>query len=404
MRILLTTVTYAPIANGQAVFTSNLARHLANSGHDVAVIFPSERCKPYSGINNNVITVGVRSFHLDFWHADSFTTFWTDSTIDHLFNRFQPEVVHIQDHYPLSWSVSSEARRRGLPLVGTNHFVPDNVAPYLPYIARFKMLFQRILWKWVLLLYNRLDCVTVQSQTAARALLDAGLTTPLVPVSCGIDLDRFRVDPTLDQAAVRRQFGLDPQNVIFLFVGRIDAEKQLDVLIRALSLLGWSHVTLAIAGRGTEIANLQALTNHLGLENQVRFLGFVPDADLPALLNSVDIFAMPSEAELLSIATLEAMACGRPILAARARALPELVENNVNGRLFHPSDPVDAAHAMADLVARMESWPAMGAASQRRSTTHSWTTALNNYNAIYQSLVTSRTASPGLISSLAPLR
>jgi 1,2-diacylglycerol 3-alpha-glucosyltransferase len=404
MRILLSTISYAPIANGQAVFTSNLARHLALSGHEVAVIFPSERRKPYAGINHDVITVGVRSFHLDFWHADSFTTFWTDPAVGLLFNRFQPEVVHIQDHYPLSWSVARLARRRGLPIVGTNHFVPDNVAPYFPYIARFQRLFQWILWKWVLLLYNRLDYVTVQSQTAARALLDAGLTTPLVPVSCGIDLDRFRADSALDQAAVRRRFGLDPQDVIFLFVGRIDAEKRLDVLIRALPLLGSSHVKLAIAGRGTEIASLQSLAHGLGVEEQVRFLGYVSDTDLPALLNSVDIFAMPSEAELLSIATLEAMACGRPILAARARALPELVENHINGRLFHPGDPVDAASAMADLIRRTHAWPVMGAASQRRSTAHSWSTVINNYNAIYHSLVAPRTALPALLSSPAPLQ
>lgn len=404
MRILLASITYAPIANGQAVFTSNLARHLACSGHEVAVIFPSEKGEPYTIIHEDVLTVGVKSFHLPFWHPDAFTTLWKDPIIERIFNSFQPEVVHIQDHYPISWSVAHVARRRGLPLVGTNHFVPDNVAPYLPYIARFKGLFQWLLWKWVLLLYNRLDCVTVQSQTAARALRDVGLTTPLIPVSCGIDLTRFRVDPTLDQAAVRRQFGLDSQNVTFLFVGRIDAEKRLDVLLRALALLGLRHVTLAIAGRGTEIANLQALTHRLGLDEQVRFLGYVPDGDLPALLNSVDIFAMPSEAELLSIATLEAMACGRPILAARARALPELVENNVNGRLFLPGDPVDAAHAMDDLVKSTQDWPAMGAVSQRRSVTHSWSTVLNHYNAIYQSLVSSRTASSGLLSSLASLQ
>jgi glycosyltransferase involved in cell wall biosynthesis len=404
MRILISSITYAPTANGQAVFTSNLARHLSQSGHEVAVLFPSEKGNPYQDIYDGIHRVGVRSFHLNFWHPDAFTPLWKDAVIERLFNQFRPDVVHIQDHYPLSWSVAQVARRRGLPVVGTNHFVPDNVAPYLPFIARYPGFFQSVLWKWVLLLYNRLDCVTVQSQTASHTLLQAGLTTPLVPISCGIDLERFHVDPLLDRVAVRRQFGLDPQKVIFLFVGRIDAEKRIDLMMHALSLFGSKQVTLAIAGRGTETASLQALSRHLGLADQVRFLGYVSDADLPALLNSVDIFVMPSEAELLSIATLEAMACGRPILAARARALPELVEDHMNGRLFRPGDPYDAADAIEDLLKQKESWPAMGAISQRRSATHSWTAVLHSYDAIYHSLAGGRTTSRRLVSSPAALQ
>ncbi len=390
MRILIATNTYAPAANGQATFTHNLANRLTQQGHRVAVVFPSQTCVENESLEGGVLAFGVKSVPLDFWHPDAFTTLWIDPAIERLFQRFRPQVVHIHDHYPLAWGVVQIARHRRLPMVGTNHFIPDNVTHYLPYANRLQPMFDWILWHWLLQVYNALNCVTVQSKTAAQALRSAGLHVPLIPVSCGIETGRFHLDTSVDQSACRRRFGLDPNKVTFLFVGRLDAEKRIDVLIRALAHMDRPDTAIAIAGRGTELANLQALTRHLNLEKQVHFLGYVTDDDLPQLLNSVDLFAMPSDAELLSIATLEAMACGRPVLAARARALPELVEEGVNGRLFRPRDVADAARAMTALVDDMAGWSQMGAISVVRSTSHAWSTVLKRYEWIYQSLLNYR--------------
>jgi glycosyltransferase involved in cell wall biosynthesis len=105
------------------------------------------------------------------------------------------------------------------------------------------------------------------------------------------------------------------------------------------------------------------------------------------LLNSVDIFAMPSEAELQSIATLEAMACGRPVLAANARALPELVEHGVNGFLFRAGDVEDAAQWMARLADQRERWAVMGAASLAKVRPHSLSNTFRRYRELYRSLL-----------------
>ena len=168
----------------------------------------------------------------------------------------------------------------------------------------------------------------------------------------------------------------------------MDAEKRLDVLLRALSELGREDVQLAIAGQGEALGELKRLASQLGQTDRVHFLGFVADEELPALLNSVDLFAMPSEAELLSIATLEAMAAGRPVLAARAQALPELVEPGRNGYLFRPGDPGDAARFMAELVDHPQRWAAMGQASQERAWQHSLENTVTRYEGLYQQLLT----------------
>jgi len=114
------------------------------------------------------------------------------------------------------------------------------------------------------------------------------------------------------------------------------------------------------------------------------FTGFVKCDQLPALYNSADIFVMPSPEELQSIATLEAMSCGKPILAANGRALPELVEPGVNGYLFQPAQPEDAARKMHQLMEECRKWSAMGQASFERSQGHSLQNTITHYEEQYR--------------------
>jgi glycosyltransferase involved in cell wall biosynthesis len=214
-----------------------------------------------------------------------------------------------------------------------------------------------------------------------------GLNVPAFAISCGVDLKRFYPDVKVDPEVWRAHFGLDTSRVVFLYVGRVDGEKRLDVLLHALRRLERDDIQLAIAGRGAARNSLETLAAELGLGEKVRFLGFVPDETLPALLNSVDVFAMPSEAELLSIASLEAMACGRPLLAARAQALPELVTDGGNGFLFRPGDPLDAAQSMARMADFRERLTEMGLASLQKVQIHNRKTVLQRYEEMYKAVI-----------------
>ena len=388
MRILIAGQTYAPAFNGQAVFTTNLAQGLAARGHQVLVLLPSDRVRPYRCQRQGVTLHYLPSLPLWMFHSDTNATLLARPLVEPIFRRFRPQLVHVQDHYPLSRSVVKVARASNVPALGTNHFMPENLAPYIPFSTQAKPLFDWAMWKILVDFFNRLDMATAPSVTAARILRQQGLQVPVHPVSCGVPLERFHPDPGLDREAVRRRFGLDPAAITFLFVGRVDAEKRLDVLLRALPELGREDVQLAIAGQGEALGELKRLASQLGQTDRVHFLGFVADEELPALLNSVDLFAMPSEAELLSIATLEAMAAGRPVLAARAQALPELVEPGRNGYLFRPGDPGDAARFMAELVDHPQRWAAMGQASQERAWQHSLENTVTRYEGLYQQLLT----------------
>ncbi len=383
MRILISGTTYWPSLNGQAIFTVNLAERLAAHGHQVTVAYSSDRSKPYRTSRNGVELEHLRSLEMSIIHPNVWLPNPSKRDVAQVFDRVQPDVLHIQDHYPPAGKFLGEAKRRGVRIIGTNHFMPENVAPYVPVLGKIKPVFNRIAWWWVLAIYNQAQVVTAQSRAAAELVRAQGLRPPVFAVSCGLDLRRFHPDPTVDRAACRIRYGLDPKRKIFLFVGRVDAEKRVDVLLRAMKRLKRDDIQLAVAGQGAAAKDWQALARSLGLGDRVRFTGFIPNEDLHVLLNSVDVFTMPSEAELLSIASLEAMACGRPMLLANAVALPELVTQGVNGYLFKPGDAADAAHYMELLADSPERWAEMGRASFERAQEHGLEKTVARYEAMY---------------------
>src|SRR5512140_2021352 len=383
MRILISSSTYSPSMNGQAIFTVNLAERLAQRGHDVTVIFPSHSKKPYRSVQNGVKLEHVRGIHLSVLSPTVWMPAPLPHDIRHVYDLVRPDVVHIQDHYPPAGMVSNEAKRRGIRLIGTNHFMPENIAPYVPLLPKASRLWHWMAWGWVLRYYNRCDVVTTQSKAAAQLIREAGLKPPVFPVSCGLDVHRFRPNPAADRAACRARYGLDPSKKLFLFVGRVDGEKRIDVLLRALKRLKRDDIQLGVAGDGGALHDLRGQARRLGLGERVKFTGFIPNEDLPCLLNSIDIFTMPSDAELLSIASLEAMACARPVLLADAIALPELVTQGENGYLFKPNDADDAARCMEMLADHPERWPEMGHASFVRAQQHSLDKTTARYEELY---------------------
>ncbi len=385
MRVLIAGTTYYPALNGQAVFMVNLAEGMAARGHDVAALYPEPR--EYSAQRNGVRLETVRSHEFKIFGPESYHPFRSARRVRQVLDDFHPEIVHIHDHYPLSATLVHEARRRGIKTFGTNHFSPVHVEPFIPGAARFRPLVERMLWAWLLRLYRQLEFVTAPSQHAVNDLRKQGLQVPTVAISCGTNLHHFRPEPSFDRTAWREHYGLDSQAVVFVSVGRVERVKRIEVLVQALHLLGRSDVQLALAGDGSFLDHLKSTAASLGLGDRVRFLGRVPNDELPSLLNSADVFAMASETETLSIASLEAMGCGLPVLLANACALPELVTPGRNGYLFTAGNPADAAHSMGLLADQPAQRRSMGRASRERAQSHSLDTTLRRYEALYRQVL-----------------
>ncbi len=386
MRILIASSTYKPSMNGQAVFTTNLAEGLVQRGHEVMVLLDSHHVHASTTWVNGVRLEELKSISLTALHAGVYFSPFPRTAVRRLFDEFQPEIVHIQDHYPTCQVVVSQALKNNIKIVGSNHYIPDNVSPYIPAYATIRPLANRLLWRWMMNVYEHADVITAQSRAAGELIRQQGYELPVLPISCGIDLDIYHPDPLVDRQMYRKKYGIDPEKKIFLFLGRIDGEKRIDLLLHAIPLLKHKGVQVVIAGHGSIEKQLMQLATSIGLDGEVRFPGFIPAADVPGLMNSVDVFVMPSEAELLSISTLEAMACNRPVLLANALALPELVREGENGYLFRPGDKEDLAQHMDILLNEEERWTAMGHVSRQIAHAHSLEDTLDAFERLYEQL------------------
>lgn len=383
LRVLFVGQTYHPSTNGPAVFTTNLAEALVGCGHQVAAIVPSVT-GGRRDVRRNGVTVHALPAVVSARLGVAVSAF-PDREVGRLLARFAPDVVHIQDHYPTSRTVLAGARRLRMPVVGTNHFVPENISLQLPFASVVRRPAEAVLWWTVRSVYGRLDAVTAPSRTAASLLQPHVPGVAVQAISCGVDVKRFQPRSAEQRAELRRRLGVPDGATVGLYVGRVDRDKNVALLVRALALTPEPRLLL-VAGKGLQLEALGRQARRAGLEDRVRLLGYVDDSALPDLYAASDLFAMPSSVELLSIATLEAMASGLPVAAARAGALPELVEPGVTGALFDPRDAPAAASALRSLAELGERRPAMVAAARARAEAHRIERTRERFEALYRAV------------------
>jgi phosphatidylinositol alpha-1,6-mannosyltransferase len=210
---------------------------------------------------------------------------------------------------------------------------------------------------------------------AAEAYHLAGDGLPVTVVPPGVDVERFHPLSPEEKRRARSDAGLPVDGKVVVGMSRLVPRKGFDVLIAAAGLLAPIHpdLTVAIAGAGRDRPRLERLVKATGAP--VRLLGFVPDADMPALLGCADVFAMPCrsrwgglEQEGFGIVFLEAAASGVAGVAGASGGSHEAVAHGETGFVVRrPQDPVALAAALARLLDDAELCRAMGAAARRRA-------------------------------------
>jgi len=384
MRILFSGQSYYRKDNGQAVFMIRLAEGLAAAGHEVMALAPSEKGVATRYTVNGVIVQTVPALHIG--HNLNITAF-SDHLVEATLVEFNPDIVHIQDHLFLNRTVLRLARQYGKRVVGTNHFLPNNWSNNL-YIPRsVQGVVHRAMWYNMLEVFNQLDAATTPTETAVAILRKQDIRIPVKAISCGVNQEEFYPRPHLDPTIMRRRYHLSLDRTVLLYVGRVDREKGLDDVVDAAEMLTNEPIQFAIAGKGMYRDILMEQVGNRGLGHVVVFPGYVPGEDLPLLMNSCDAFIMPSAQELQSIATLEAMSCARPVLAANARALPELVEHGVNGYLFKPFNAASIAGTVQLFLSKRQRWAEMGLAGLEKSKPHHLSNTIRCYVEWYESVI-----------------
>jgi phosphatidylinositol alpha 1,6-mannosyltransferase len=378
LRILIGAETYPPDVNGAARFAERLATGLAGRGHDVHVVAPSPTGRRTRDTHEGVTVHGVRS-HRYFMHAGFQVCMPWEAGPDtaSLMEDIDPDVVHTQAHMVVGRGVVRAAHRSGRPLVATNHLMPENLVAYSPIPRGLRRAFTTAAWKDLGNVYGRANVVTAPTPRAVELLVRHAGLVDAIPVSCGIDAERYR--------GVQHVPGAVPT---VLFVGRLDQEKRVDELIRAFAALpAGLPAQLEIVGDGARREEWTALAQGLGIAERVRFRGFVSEEELLDAYARAAVFCMPGVAELQSLVTLESMAAGLPVIAADAMALPHLVRPGRNGWLYAPGDVPELTTRLATLLADPVQRRRMGAASREIVGEHAIDATLSRFEGIYEHLL-----------------
>jgi glycosyltransferase involved in cell wall biosynthesis len=334
LTVVIASDTFPPDINGAARFAERLAGGLARRGHDVHIMAPAYSSEhgtfreTHDGIE---ITVHrLRSFKLP--QHETLRWMWPFSIPGEarkIFKQIRPDVVHIQSHLIMGRFIVRVAKKLGIRVVATNHIMPENLIKYSVIIPKFlEPAAMRWAWRDAGRFFAKVDAVTTPTRRAAELLEEATGITGVLAISCGIDASKFKNSTPPSNKPPR-----------VLFLGRLDYEKHIHNLLKAVALLPAElGVEVELVGKGGEQEYLEDLAEKLGIRRQVHFYGHISEEDLPKAYERCTVFAMPSIAELQSIATMEAMASGRPVVAADAMALPHLVHDGDNGYLFPPDD------------------------------------------------------------------
>ncbi len=197
--------------------------------------------------------------------------------------------------------------------------------------------------------YTAALCRSILGELRLTAPQDRVHTVPL-----GADPHVFR--PGLDTSEVRRRYGLAGRRWL-LSVARLTRHKGIDTGIRVVAQLAPEYPDLgyAVAGTGDDLPELESLARVLGVADRVKFLGQVPEADLPEVYNCAEIYLglsriMPERVEGFGISLAEASACGLPVIAGSGGGIPETVEDGLSGRLVSPEQVKEVCAVVRSLL------------------------------------------------------
>ncbi len=383
MRVLIGTDTYPPTVNGAAFFTERYARALAARGHEVHVVYPSPHGRAETVTDGDLTLHRTPSFPWP-WYKNFRLSIPGRAGAHGVVAEIRPDVIHVQDHFWLCSAVVRAARSLGIPFIATNHLMPENFFDHVPAPEFVRRGAPKWIWSEVYRVFKGAAAVTSPTPKAVELLTKSTKFTAAIAVSNGIDEAAYEASAHAQRLGPGR-YSAHPT---VLFVGRLDQEKRVNELITAFAGLPPElGARLEIVGDGSLKHTWEKLADQLGVADKVKFLGFVSEEDLIAAFGRCDLFCMPGVAELQSIVTLEAMAAGKPVIAANAMALPHLVKPEVNGYLYTPGDTQDLRVRLETLLSDAGLRDRMGMASKQIVASHAMSSTIDKFVSLYEDAI-----------------
>lgn len=385
MKILIATESYYPNIDGGAIAQHNLALELSKKGHDVRIITPGTDFKNKTEKEHNTIIYRTRAIKLPLYmNSRYFFSPFPIFRINKIIKEFKPDIVNICSPYPVGMAAFLSARKHKIPVIGSIHVLPQNMITPFYRLNNFKKI-EQLSWMYLVYFFNLVNWTTIPTKTGANMYKEHGLKTGITPISNGLRTDIFK--PENDGEYLREKYNLPKKNII-LCSGRINEEKNLDVLIKAIP-----HVVKDIdahflfVGEGGDYK--QWLINYadkLGVKNNTTFTDFLDWSDYPNIYDLADLFALPSEAELQSLVTMEAVASGLPVVVVNKGALPELASND-NGLIFDAQNSKQMAECIKAILSDKKTRNSMGKKSLELIKKHSLDSVATQFEDTYKMVI-----------------
>jgi len=330
LRLSVVTETWPPEINGVALTLSRLVQGLCARNHQVQLIRPRQAREEAARHDLGFQELLMRGMPIP-RYPDLKLGLPSKGALVRAWTLHRPDLVHIATEGPLGWSALQAARRLRLPVTSdfrtnfhaySQHYgVGWLKTPIVAYLRKF---------------HNLTRCTMVPTQGLRAELQAIGFQNVQV-VARGVDTQLF--SPARRDEAVRQSWGAGPDDLVMVAVGRLAAEKNLEVVIQAYEAMRGARedVRLVFVGDGPQRAALQQRCP------AAHFAGMRRGEDLAAHYASADLFVFPSLTETFGNVTIEALASGLPVLAFDTAAAGDWVSPGHNGWLL----PVDDARGLA---------------------------------------------------------
>ncbi len=357
LRIALFSGNYNYVRDGANKALNQLVGYLLNKGAKVRIYSPTIS-KPAFRATGELIS--IPSFAIPGREEYRFPLAITPHIKRNL-SEFNPNIVHTSSpdlvgHRAVTW-----ARSRALPILSSVHTRFDSYAHYYG-MGFIEPLMITLLRRY----YQRCDALVVPSESMATILREQKMHDDISIWSRGIDREIF--DPSKRSDAWRASLGIKEGDIVIGFLGRLVMEKGLDIFAKTIEKLrsGPHKFKILVIGKGP------AKNWFAQKIPEAIFVGFQSGSDLGRAVASMDILFNPSITETFGNVTLEAMASGVPIVAARAAGSVSLVVDNHNGMLITPGKAQKFAHALENYIENPALRDTHGRAGEALSRTYDW--------------------------------